>query len=139
MLTIANDHIDSFMNFLDDFDISTKSIENHQIINLMKFWLSSIFDKFWCVCHFSSFVFFSQIEYQSQCVILCWLTSWLSLLSICNHFFIEFIFIFLFSCFFFVDFFSLFFVLSHWKFSVRSDFRLISVGLKKKKWICVIP
>ena len=80
--------------------------------------------------------FFSLIVCWSQCVILCWLTSWLSFLSVDNHYFIDFIFLFLF---FLCWFFSLFFVLSHWIFSVPSDFRLISVGLKKKKWICVIP
>ena len=75
--------------------------------------------------------FFSHIECWSQCVILCWLTSWLSFLSVDNLYFIDFIF--LFSCFFLCWFFSLFFVLSHWKFSVRSDFRSISVGFEEEK------
>ena len=99
-MTITNDHTDSFVNFLDYFDVSTKSTENHEIINLMHFWLSLIFDTFWCMCHFSCFDIL-----QSHCMLITrW---WLCLLIIFYPLTIifEWIYFSLFS-FFFVDFFS---------------------------------
>ena len=116
--------------------------QNQQKIMKSSIWWN--FDCHWFLIHFDVCVishvltFLSHIIYWSQCVILCWLTSWLSLLSICNHFFHWIYFYFSLFLLFLCWFFSLFFVLSHWKFSVPSDFRSISVGLKKKKWICVI-